>query len=329
MKKIIGAVLFIITAVLSQTALAADRTAVDAAYSEAAAYVYKNTQAPTVGTVGGEWAIIGLSRGGAAVADGYYERYYNNVCAYLSEHNGILSNSKYTEYSRAILALTAIGKDVSNVGGYDLSAPLYDTAKVSAQGLNGPVWALIALDGGSHAVGSDTRESYIKSILGRQLPDGGWALSKTSSVSEADMTAMALTALSGCRGRSDVEAAIAKAVIYLSGTQNENGGFSGVAGANSETCAQVVTALCSLGIPLDDPRFIKNGNSAMDALLGYRIAGGGFAHLPGGEVNAMATEQALYALAAARRAYDGSCGIFSMNDELRERFIEIVSEMIE
>ena len=328
MKKIIGAVILIITAVLPQTALAADRAAVNTAYSEAAAYVYKNTQAPTVGTVGGEWAIIGLSRGDTAVAAGYYDSYYNNACAYLVEHSGVLSNSKYTEYSRAVLALAAIGKNVRNIGGYDLLAPLYDTAKVSSQGLNGPVWALIALDSGCYAVGSETRESYIKSILERQLRDGGWALSKTSVESEADITAMALTALSGCRGRSDVEAAISKALVFLSGIQNEKGGFGGVAGDNSETCAQVITALCSLGVPLDDPRFIKNGNTAIDDLLSYRTAGGGFSHLSGGEVNAMASEQALYALAAARRADDGSCGIYSMNDELRARFIETVSEII-
>lgn len=328
MKKRFTVVILSLALLLPQAVYAANDSQPEAAYASTASYVYKNIQSPDVGTVGGEWAVIGLARGGYEVSETYYDSYYTKVCRYVSEHNGVLSNTKYTEYSRVVLALTAIGKDPSDVSGYNLLEPLYDTGKVNAQGLNGAVWALIALDSGSYAVGSDARGVYIRTVLERQLPDGGWALAKTSETSEPDMTAMALAALSGCRGTDDVETAIEKALIYLSGAQKNDGGFHDTGEGTSEACAQVVTALCSLGVSLNDARFVKNGNSVLDRLLAYRTEGGGFAHEQGGAVNAMSTEQALYALAAAKRANGGESGIYRMDDELRRGFLTLLSDML-
>jgi hypothetical protein len=41
---------------------------------------------------------------------------------------------KYTEYSRAALALTALGQDPSDVGGYNLLTPLAITTKRCGRG---------------------------------------------------------------------------------------------------------------------------------------------------------------------------------------------------
>ena len=64
----------------------------------------------------------------------------------LTEKDGVLSAQRYTEYARAVLALTSIGFDVTDVAGYDILEPLADYASVCRQGVNGPLWALIALD---------------------------------------------------------------------------------------------------------------------------------------------------------------------------------------
>ena len=64
-------------------------------------------------------------------------------------------------------------------------------------------------------------------------------------------------------------------------------------------------ALEELGISLDDSRFVKNGNTALDALLTYANADGSFRHTMDGDANEMATEQALYALAAVKLAESG------------------------
>ncbi len=57
-----------------------------------------------------------------------------------------LHHAKSTENSRAILGLTAAGYNAANMAGVDLTAGLTDMAYLRAQGTNGPIWALIALD---------------------------------------------------------------------------------------------------------------------------------------------------------------------------------------
>ena len=48
------------------------------------------------------------------------------------------TQTKHTEYSRVILALTAIGRDPSKVAGYNLLMPLGDIEKTIWQDQNGP-----------------------------------------------------------------------------------------------------------------------------------------------------------------------------------------------
>ena len=120
--------------------------------NETAKYMLSAVPAPGSADVGGDWAVFGLARSGYAVPEGYFEGYYARLEAYVKEKKGVLHNRKYTDYSRTIVVLSALGKDPSNVGGYDLLTPLGDYKKTIWQGLNGPIWALIALDSGNYAV---------------------------------------------------------------------------------------------------------------------------------------------------------------------------------
>lgn len=132
----------------------------------------------------------------------------------------------------------------------------------------------------------------VADLLARQLSDGGWALS--GNVSDPDVTAMALQALAGMNG---CESAVNAALNRLSALQQDDGGYKSFGNSTSESCAQVIAALSSLGIdPLTDPRFVKSGKTTFDALLGYKTASGGFSHLQGGKANQTATVQALIAL---------------------------------
>ncbi len=117
-----------------------------------------------------------------------------------STGRGRLHSSKSTDNSRLILALTAMGKDVTNVGGHNLLQGLTDMKFVKKQGINGPIWALIALDSHDYEIpaatsGADpvTRQKLIDAILAGQLPDGGWTIS--GQIADADMTGMAIQAL--------------------------------------------------------------------------------------------------------------------------------------
>ena len=108
--------------------------------------------APTVSSVGGEWTVLGLARAGK-ITDEIADSYYQNAVKYVEEKGSAkLHNTKSTDNSRVILALTAIGKDVTDVASYNLLEPLADMDYVKKQGINGPVFALIALDTGDYEI---------------------------------------------------------------------------------------------------------------------------------------------------------------------------------
>ena len=276
------------------------------ALSDTASYIQKTVPNPTVASIGGEWAVIGLARGGYDVPSSYY----NNVVSYVKNCGGVLHSRKYTEYSRVILALTAIGKDPTNVGGYNLVEPLNDFDKTVYQGINGPIWALIALDSGNYA--NDQRQAYIDYILSKEIPGGGWAL--TGSSADSDITGMALQALAKYQDQSSVKAATDRALSWLSKNQNSDGSYSTVGEENCESTVQVLVALCELGISLEDSRFVKNGNSVLDGLMEYYVNGGGFTHVLGGGSgeDGMSTEQGFYALVAANRIANGQSSLYRM-----------------
>lgn len=300
-------------------AWAVSESELQAAVNQSAASVLKTVKSPQVGSIGGEWAVIGLARSGYDVPQSYWEDYYHTVEETVAACGGVLHEKKYTEYSRVVLALTAIGADPADVAGYNLLKPLGDFDRTVWQGVNGPVWALIALDSGGHeipvnpaAATQATRQRYVDEILSCQLPDGGWALNGT--ISDPDMTGMALQALANYQSQPAVKPAVERAVACLSAMQDRDGGYSSYETPNAESVVQVIVALTALGIDLDDPRFVKDG-TLLDSLLRYQQPDGSFRHTAGGEGdNQMAAEQGLYGLAAALRAAQGKTGLYEMSD---------------
>ena len=269
---------------------------------------------PTVNSTGGEWMVIGLARSGRTVPAGYYD----NVVEYVkakADANERLHPTKVTDNARVILALTAIGKDVTNVGGHNLLKGLDSMDYVQAQDINGPIFTLIALDSHNYpSMGDVTREKLIQVILDAQLNDGGWDLSADKA--DPDMTAMAIQALAPYyKTNETVKAAVDKALEALSALQRTDGGVDSWGTVNSESCAQVIVALTALGIdPTADSRFVKNGHTVLDALAGFYVTGGGFRHTAGGERNDMATEQGYYALAAYYRFANTQTRLYDMSD---------------
>ena len=277
---------------------------------------------PQVGSIGGEWLVIGLARAGI-LPDETAEGYYRNVVDYINEKGSAkLDRNKSTENSRLILALTAIGKNPEDVNGYNLLQPLADFNFVKKQGINGPVWALIALDSLQYEIPETTskeqttREKLFDYILEKQLPAGGWAIGEQGA--DPDMTGMAIQALAPYYKKNEaVKCAVDKALGYYSAIQRDDGGLS-EATDSPESCAQMITALSALGIdPETDGRFIKSGNSIVDCLLRFSLENG-FAHNIGGEYNQMSTEQAFYAMTAANRLREGKSSLYDMCDLLTE-----------
>lgn len=299
------------------------------AVTDTAQYMYKTVAEPQVGSIGGEWAVLGLARSGYAVPDKYYQDYYATVEKYVKDCGGKLHDKKYTEYSRVIVALSSIGKDARNVAGYDLTTALGDYDKTIWQGLNGPIWALIALDSRDYpmpenkeAATQATRQMYVDRILECQLSDGGWSLfggtaaaSAGDKTSDPDITGMALQALAKYQDQPAVAKATSEALDCMSKQQNSQGGYSSWGTENSESCVQMLVALCELGISVNDSRFVKNGKSMLDNLMTYYLPGKGFLHTAGGSGSSqMASEQGFYGLIAAQRQLQGKNSLYRMGD---------------
>ena len=310
-------------------------TIVDATLSSTLAQEKAALTSPDFGS---EWGILGLARSGyLEKGSKYFNDYYTRVAAYASKATknaqelgapaGALHLVKCTENSRLIIALSALGRDARSVGECDLTAPYEKFSWIEGQGLNSVVFALIALD----TVGYETKDTTIRQqcisyILGRQLSDGGWNYQEDAATSDPDMTAMSLQALANYQEQEKVQAAVSAAVARLSAMQNSDGSYTSYEAVNSESISQVIVACAALGIdPHTDSRFVKNGKSAVDALLTFYNTGKrAFHHAMKDkdgnptDVDGMATEQAAYAMTAYQRLMNGKTSLYDMSDVAKD-----------
>lgn len=320
-------------ATVTVTAAAAEETPreaqdVSAILDATMAQLAATVTAPAFGTTAGEWTVLSLARGGHYTKDNaYFTDYYARIVETVNETaasvdmNGALHANKSTENSRLIVALSSIGKDATSVGNWDLveaySANGFDWIK--KQGLNGTIWALIALDSHNYATSDTTiRQQCVDAILAAQHNDGGWALTANLTyASDPDVTGMALQALYPYRSQAAVAAACEEAFTCLSEMQLDDGGFASGGIPNAESAAQVIVACTTWGInPDTDSRFVKNDQSVVDALLTHYVeAEAAFKHVAGAtETNAMATDQSCYALVAYDRLLNNQPALYDYSD---------------
>lgn len=300
MKRIIS---FFLAVFMLPTVHSIAHTDINYEVEKTAKYLCENVKNPTVSSIGGEWTVIGLAASGTEIPEGYFQRYRNNAAEYVERCGGVLHERKYTEYSRVALALNLIGESPENFDGYNLIEPLEDYEKTVWQGINGPIWAIIAINSGDYMTDllDEKCEMYKEKIISSQNDDGGWGLTENQN-SDVDITAMALCALAKCEKDDVTKNSIDLGVGFLSESQTETGGFlSGTA----ESTAQVISALCELGIDIEDG-FVKDGKTLLDNLMYYSNDDGGFAHTLGAPSNQMATEQAFCALVELKRAQNGN-----------------------
>lgn len=279
------------------------------------------------------WNAIGLTRSGLSVPSSYVDTYYKNLYANLVQKDWVLTRTKFSEYSKLIIGLTAIGKDAQNIDGHNLLGYLSDFTDVKRQGFNGPIWALIALNSHpsyeipteSSAEEQTTEEGLIQYILNGECAAGGWTLAGTEP--DSDMTGMAIQALAPYYGkRDDVTQAVDRALDWLSTAQLPSGGYGTMGAETSESVAQIIVALSALGIDCGmDSRFVQpDGSWPMTGLFQYYLPEGGFMHVAagaanngggeGGTLNGMATEQGMYATVAYKRLLDGKTALYDMSD---------------
>ena len=269
-----------------------------------------------------DWTALAMARAG--VADDY-AGYLNRLQDYVERQyaeNGGLHEVKATEYHRIALTVAALGGDPAAFGtkpdgtAIDLVADgTYNWQgenELGAQGLNGWIFALLAMDAVAAEVPADarySRESIVDTIVSAQLPEGGFSLG--GSDMDVDITAMALQALAPYQ--QQYPEVIDAALSALSAAQTATGGFESWGAQSSESCAQVILALTALDIdPVEDGRFQKNQRSVVAALMDFRLSDGGFAHQLDGQLDAMAGEQAMQALTAMALRQQGAGRFFDL-----------------
>lgn len=225
-------------------------------------------------------------------------RYENALLSYLDTHEVYAASTR----EKFALALAASGSTDRYIA---------DTADeaIGGQGIMSLVFGLHLLNNGYDSALYST-DGLVSEILSWQKDDGGWAV--MGAYGDADVTAMTLQALAPHTGRSDVAYAVDRALDRLSDMQLESGGFKTMGAENSESAAQVVIALSSLGIDAQtDGRFVKSGGSVMNALMSYRCSDGSFAHTDSSNVNA--TLEAFCAFTAYKRYCYGQSPLYVLD----------------
>ena len=200
--------------------------------------------------------------------------------AELSESGGFV---KPTEYQRAAICLAASGGDTRTAA----ELAVFGNETLDRQGFNAYIWALIALNvtgeqPPENAV--NTAETLSEYIISRQHEDGSFSL--FGDTGDVDITAAAVYALSGA-DTPEAEQSAQRGADWLCGIE---GGYTSMGIRNCESTAQAVIALCAAGRT-------DKAVEAAQMLEEYRREGG-YAHLPDGEINGLATAQALEAFTA-------------------------------
>ena len=219
------------------------------------------------------------------------------------------TNVAMTEIDRTIMMLTARGFDCSKLSQYnngepyidskgnkidDLAAALYNYS--GDYTINGPIFALLALDMGNYSVPDNarwTREALIDVIL------------KYGNYDEfgIDMVGAIMYSLApyqddeayGARVKEKLD----KCLELILRKMNSDFSFGGWGTINSESAAWVMMGLCSMGIDWNaDPRFSDGqGHSALQHWMDNfaNVNEGYFHHTTSVRNNALATYEGCYA----------------------------------
>lgn len=263
-----------------------------------------------------EWEVFALARAGQSISKAYRD----SIDQLIQDQQG--NFRKVTDLERMALTIKAIGGDPTRTSGYNLIEKIYNHERLTMQGTNGVIFALLALDSGNYNTPAEAkwnREKLLSEILKNQNADGGFVLAE-GEASNVDITSMALAALAPYQDRADVAAATKKALEWISKIQLANGGLELEGQENSESVAQTVIGLTSLGVDPRSSQFTKATGDLVTNLLRFQNEDGGFSNHFGQPSDPIATEQALMALIAYHNWVNGKGGLYQLVKVPQDRY---------
>ncbi len=259
-----------------------------------------------------EWYVLGLSQYG----DYDFYVYRDALTKYLSEKKigGASGRLKFA----LILSIVTGGKQEADTpdgnGDVDFIHETLNDDSIGGQGIMSYVFGLHLLNNGYS--GNVSKEDIVAFFGRAQHEDGGWSI--MGEYGDVDVTAMVLQSLAPLSEKngnedpglaelaSQIDGLIDRGLNFLSEKQEDDGVFSSLGVRNAESTAQVITALSALGIDCaGDARFIKNGNSPLDAIQCFKLTDGSFSHKEDDASNPSATVQTFYSMVAYLRMCEG------------------------
>ena len=270
-----------------------------------------------------DWIAFAFALSGALDDYSAYAKGLENYVTECLKKDGSLGEARATEYHRIALTARALGCDPRAFGrmpdgsSADLIAlgTYAYSGDLGEQGLNGYIFALLTLDCDNYAVPNNaryTRERIIDYILSSEETDGGFGLEKGNF--DVDITAMALQALAPYKDERRVSEAIERAVNRLASAMTASCAFVSSGSENLESTAQVIIALCSLGIdPETDALFTRNGMNPVKAMELFRLPNGGFSHKFNSDGSVISCEQALRAYIALYKLKNNLGGLYNLS----------------
>lgn len=219
------------------------------------------------------------------------------------------TNVAMTEFDRTIMMLTARGFDCTKLSQYNNGKPYIDSKGNEIDNLvaalynysgeytiNGPIFALLALDMGTYTIPENarwTRENLINVVL-----DYGNYDEFGIDMVGAIMYSLAPYQEDAVYG-AQIKEKLDLCLEIILRKMNSDFSFGGWGTINSESAAWVMMGLCSMGIDWNaDPRFSDGqGHSALQHWMDNfaNVNGGYFHHTTSVTNNAMATYQGCYA----------------------------------
>ena len=124
-----------------------------------------------------EWNIFSILRSGETIEQSKLDKYYESVVKQLNTSS---KNMRVTDLARVALALEAMGKNPTDVGGFNVLEAIYNHKDMMTDSSNCPIFGLLALDGRNYEIPKDakwSRKDLIDQILKFQKASGGFGLS--------------------------------------------------------------------------------------------------------------------------------------------------------
>jgi len=289
-------------------------TVSDAVYKTVSYYVYNKNQLDNWEEV---WALKGA---GEDLGDGRWTLPDWKI------DELILESSDARDYARKIIGIYLAGEDPGNINDRDLISELKSKQKANGsfgENLNSTYWAIIALNL-ANADESYDKVLAIDYLINQQNIDGGFSSASKGNFSEADATGAVLLALSTSPETEGVSECVTRAFSYLNSVQMDNGAFAYDNTETAESTAYAIIGLVANGEDITAEKWIKNGKTMIDALIGFQLGDGSFSHSLRGPYDKMATRQALLALSYLMHEYPN---YVITNDEITPEDQEIKPEI--